>query len=338
MEKIKPFDPKDDNIYDWLEIFEDKAKLHKVKEDDYNTWLKCQIGRIGYAVLKNTSFNNFSETKEHLKTNLGTRDIAKRSVLELKQLSQKTDENIRQVGARANYLARQAFPGTPSNIQEREAVTAFIKSQPTNMQFELIKGDCKTISDVCTLAEILLEAQKETNKLTINATSSDEWKKEIQELREEIKQMTIEKSIAQTSTRMPGKRCGYCKRPGHETYECRTKQRDQQQQAQQFQQPQQSQQPQQFQQQRGWRQGGEQRNTWQNSYPGVYRNQYQLQENPSRILAQRDNRPRAELLTTGRQPLLCYACGEPNHIKQHCRANTNMPPENGQRAILSDRE
>ena len=108
--------------------------------------------------MKSANFTSFAHAKELLKTHLGTRDLAKRSVLELNQLNQEPDENIRQVGARASYLARQAFPDTPINIQEREAITAFIKSQPSNMQFELIKGDCKTMSDVCTLAEILLEA------------------------------------------------------------------------------------------------------------------------------------------------------------------------------------
>ena len=200
MEKIKPFEPKDDNIYDWLEIFEDKAKLHKVDETNYNTWLKCQIGKSGFAILKNANFTSFSEAKELLKTHLGTRDVAKRSVLELKQLEQKTDENIRQVGARASYLARQAFPETPSHIQEREAITAFIKTQPSNTQFELIKGDCKTMSDVCTLAEILIEAQKATNAKSIFATNTKEWKKGFDELKEEIKKLTVEKSIAQTST------------------------------------------------------------------------------------------------------------------------------------------
>ena len=198
MEKIKPFDPKDDNIYDWLEIFEDKAKLHKVDETNYNTWLKCQIGKSGFAILKNANFTSFSEAKELLKTHLGTRDIAKRSVLELKQLSQKTDENIRQVGARASCLARQAFPGTPSQIQEREAISAFIKTQSTNLQFELIKGDCKTISDVCTLAEIIIEAEKETNRGAINsAGTSSDGDEEIKKLREQLNQLTLQQGNAQ---------------------------------------------------------------------------------------------------------------------------------------------
>ena len=45
-------------------------------------------------------------------------------------------------------------------------------------------------------------------------------KKEIKELKEEIKKLTIDKSIAQTSTQSIRRECHYCNRMGHDITEC----------------------------------------------------------------------------------------------------------------------
>ena len=191
MEKIRPFDNNVESIYDWLTRFELKSELHGVDQSIMVKWAKVTIGRIGEVVLKDTTFNNWAEVKAHLERNLGTRDIAKRSVQELQTLQQKSDETIRQVGARATCLAKQAFPDTPENIQEREAVTAFIVSQPSHIKFELIKANCANISEVCTLAELLIEAHKQTGG-TISAATTQAKSAEIEELQEEIKKMRLQ--------------------------------------------------------------------------------------------------------------------------------------------------
>ena len=67
--------------------------------------------------------------KAYLVKHLGARDLAEESMRFLNGLSKDADETDRQMAARAKCLARQAFPNTPSEIQEREAINAFIKSQ-----------------------------------------------------------------------------------------------------------------------------------------------------------------------------------------------------------------
>ena len=155
-----------------------------------------------------------------------------------------------------------------------------------------------------------------------------------------MKKLTSEGSVAQTSTQGGRKQCEYCKKAGHNVTECRTRQREQQQDP---------------------RQG---RGQWNNGatssdYPRNYGNEYVRQDRfngnrPQRYdgyqrqnsmeqnrLRQYEERNREPLLrATGGQPIVCYRCGERNHIRQHCRANlnTNSFSGNGQRAILSDQE
>ena len=234
MEKIRPFDNNVESIYDWITRFELKAELHGVDQSIMEKWARVTIGRIGEVVLKNTSFANWSQVKTHLERSLGTRDIAKRSVQELKTLQQKSDENIRQVGARAICLAKQAFPGTPENIQEREAVTAFIASQPQHIQFELIKANCANVSDVCTLAELLVEAHRQTGG-TIGAATAQVEDAEIKALQEEMKQMKLQmqNNLVATATEQRSSEterrpliCDYCQKRGHARRQCRKRQWD----------------------------------------------------------------------------------------------------------------
>ena len=154
---------------------------------------------------------------------------------ELKTLQQKTDENKRQVCARATCLVKQAFPETPENIQEREAVTAFIASQPQQIQFELIKANCPSISEVCTLAELLTEAHKQTGG-TIGAATAQAENAEIKALQEEMKRMKLQIQNNPASEPLPEQlptrverrapTCDYCQKKGHVQRQCRKKQWD----------------------------------------------------------------------------------------------------------------
>ena len=222
MEKTEKFDNSTDTIYDWLSRFEMKARLKEIPEDKWEQWVRVTIGRVGESVLRNTEFTTWTALREHLETSLGTRDIAARSVMELHQLKQKSDENIRQLGARAACLARQAFPQTPRDIQEREATNAFIRAQPSNIQFELIKSDCKSISEICTLTEKLQEAHKQTTR-TVGAAAGNPHEEQIRKLQAQIQQMTLQLENKTDTQRQ--NQCDYCKNWGHQITDCRKRQR-----------------------------------------------------------------------------------------------------------------
>ena len=70
----------------------------------HHNWLHRRIS------VRNNEFATWAALREHLEKTLGTRDLAGRTAMELHQRKQKSDENIRQLGAKAACLARQAFP------------------------------------------------------------------------------------------------------------------------------------------------------------------------------------------------------------------------------------
>ena len=58
-------------------------------------------------------------------------------------------------------------------IQEREAINAFIKSYPPELQYELRKGDFKTTDEVCSMAEKLQDIKRQINSMQMAAVQTN---------------------------------------------------------------------------------------------------------------------------------------------------------------------
>ena len=219
---------------DWINRFETKCKLLGVEEENMADWCRILVGEIGELVLKGEPVGNWQEMKIYLNRHLGARDLAQESLRFLNTLKKDTEETDRQMAARAKCLARQAFPDTPANIQEREAINAFIKSYPAELQYELRKGGYKTTDEVCSMAEKLQDINKQINSMKMatvqmaaasTAAENEATEKEAQgvlALRKEIEGLKLEVRGRQTSEQKGSWdiECWSCGARGHVQRNC----------------------------------------------------------------------------------------------------------------------
>lgn len=151
----------------------------------------CKLERAE-TILKSISEEaEWSEVRDNLKSNLGPRDLAKESKTTLVTLRRGSKETLWQSAIRAQILSKQAFPGTNSEAQEREAINAFGQTLEVEIQAEVLKSRPKEVRKACDTAEEMMEIRQRLPPgiATIDNGSHNRMEIEVAALRQRITEM-----------------------------------------------------------------------------------------------------------------------------------------------------